>query len=126
MAKRRYVDTKRSTVARPVRLAGPAAIRFVQSVILAAFVAVAGLVTDGATSATASEFKRPPPAQGFSYPDCFCTNRGERVELGGFACLKVDGKEFLARCEMSLNNPSWRQKSDGCPISRISNPPSAG
>ncbi len=120
------MDTKRSTDARPVEFAGPVAIRFVQCVILAAIVVVAGLVMDGTTPATASEFKQPPPAQGFSYPDCFCTNRGERVELGGIACLKVDGEEFLARCEMSLNNPSWRRQSDGCPVSRITYPPSAG
>ena len=79
-----------------------------------------------AGSAGAVEFKRPPPKEGFSYPECFCTNRGERVELGGVVCLKVDGREFLARCEMSLNNPSWRWQSDGCPLTRLPPRPDAG
>ncbi len=76
--------------------------------------------------AGAAEFKRPPPKQGFSYPDCFCTNRGERVELGGLTCLKVDGREYLARCEMSLNNPTWRWRSEGCPVSQTSRKPGTG
>ena len=49
------------------------------------------------------------------YPDCYCTDRaGKRVELGDSICLVVDGRTFLARCEMSLNNPIWRELSDGC------------
>jgi hypothetical protein len=26
----------------------------------------------------------------------------------------VDGKSFMAQCQMSLNNPMWRKISDGC------------
>ncbi len=50
-------------------------------------------------------------------PDCYCTNRGVRYELGQFACLRVDGRKYLARCEMSLNNPMWREKEPSCPTS---------
>ena len=55
------------------------------------------------------------------YPDCYCTDRtGQRVELGDSICLVVDGRVFLARCEMSLNNPIWRELSDGCLTSGLS------
>ena len=64
---------------------------------------------------------RPPPAEGHSYPDCFCVNRGLRVELGRTSCLRVGGEEFTARCGMSLNNPAWRRVKKGCDPS-----PSAG
>ncbi|MGG7566405.1 hypothetical protein ACQ5SO_09620 [Rhodovulum sp. DZ06] len=56
----------------------------------------------------------PPPAEGHSYPDCYCTNRGARVEMGALSCLRVGGEEFTARCGMSLNNPAWRRVRDGC------------
>lgn len=49
------------------------------------------------------------------YPDCYCTDRtGQRVELGVSICMVVDGRAFLARCEMSLNNPTWREIGSGC------------
>ncbi|MXU65704.1 hypothetical protein GSH16_09600 [Rhodobacteraceae bacterium KN286] len=49
------------------------------------------------------------------WPDCYCTDReGERRELGTVMCMVVDGRSFLARCEMSLNNPMWRDMSEGC------------
>ena len=49
------------------------------------------------------------------YPDCYCTDRtGQRVELGVSICMVVDGRDFLARCEMSLNNPTWREIRSGC------------
>lgn len=47
--------------------------------------------------------------------DCYCTDRtGDRVELGETICLNVDGRAFLARCEMSLNNPMWRDTGSDC------------
>ncbi|MDV7143810.1 hypothetical protein R3X27_14075 [Tropicimonas sp. TH_r6] len=52
--------------------------------------------------------------------DCYCTDRaGDRVDLGEVICLHVDGRMFLARCEMSLNNPMWRQVKEGCTVSRL-------
>ena len=59
----------------------------------------------------------PPPAkEGFSYPECYCTDtRGQRVELGQTACLIIGSRRVLARCGMSLNNPAWREQSEGCP-----------
>jgi hypothetical protein len=58
----------------------------------------------------------PKPKEGFRYPDCFCTDsEGQRIELGRMTCLQVGSQQFMARCAMSLNNPTWRRVSDGCP-----------
>lgn len=47
--------------------------------------------------------------------DCYCTDTsGDRVELGEKICLLVDGKMFMAQCQMSLNVPMWRKVQDGC------------
>lgn len=52
--------------------------------------------------------------------DCYCTDSaGARVELGEAICLFVDGRAFMARCEMSLNNPIWRDTGEGCLSSRL-------
>ena len=58
-----------------------------------------------------------PPKQGYSYPDCYCTDsEGRRVEMGQTACLRIGDREVKARCEMSVNNPTWRYEAeDGCP-----------
>ena len=62
------------------------------------------------------QYSPPKPKEGFRYPDCFCTDSvGERVELGKMACLKIGSRSFLARCDMSQNNPTWRRVSEGCP-----------
>lgn len=51
--------------------------------------------------------------------DCYCTDKqGERVELGQSICLFVDGRAFMARCEMSLNVPIWRDTGEGCVSAR--------
>ncbi len=59
----------------------------------------------------------PPPAkEGFSYPDCYCTDSlGQRVEMGQTACLIIGSRRVLALCDMSVNNPAWREQSEGCP-----------
>jgi len=47
--------------------------------------------------------------------DCYCTDKtGSRIELGEMTCLNVDGKTFMAQCQMSLNVPMWRKITDGC------------
>lgn len=64
-----------------------------------------------------SQTYSPPAAkEGHSYPDCFCTNSdGDRVELGERACLEIGTRRVWARCDMSLNNPAWREDGEGCP-----------
>jgi hypothetical protein len=69
---------------------------------------------------------RPAPGEGFAYPECYCTNRGARVEIGETACLRVGGRRFTALCAMSLNNPAWREVEDGCPPDGLSAAPEAG
>ena len=51
--------------------------------------------------------------------DCFCTDtQGLRVELGETICLFVDGRAFMATCDMSLNMPTWRDTGKGCQTSQ--------
>jgi len=52
--------------------------------------------------------------------DCYCTDSdGGRVELGQEICLYVDGRAFMALCDMSLNNPIWRDTGRGYLHSRL-------
>lgn len=47
--------------------------------------------------------------------ECYCTDtQGARVELGETICLFVDGRAFMAQCQMSLNVPMWREVGKGC------------
>ena len=47
--------------------------------------------------------------------DCYCTDtQGARVELGETICLFVNGRAFMAQCQMSLNVPMWREVRNGC------------
>ncbi|MEL6208785.1 MAG: hypothetical protein AAFU72_15185 [Pseudomonadota bacterium] len=59
---------------------------------------------------------RPPAKEGYSYPDCYCTDStGGRVEVGQMACLRIGGREVTSRCEEAENLTIWRHQSDGCP-----------
>lgn len=52
--------------------------------------------------------------------ECYCTDTaGDRVEIGQMICLHVDGKTFMARCEMALNVPIWRKVSGECVTSSL-------
>lgn len=54
-------------------------------------------------------------AQARKTTDCYCTDKvGARVELGETRCMNVDGRVFIARCEMSLNVPMWRDQKTNC------------
>ncbi|KRS12135.1 hypothetical protein XM53_12890 [Roseovarius atlanticus] len=47
--------------------------------------------------------------------ECYCTDKsGARIEMGETICMQVDGRSFMAQCQMSLNVPMWRKVSDGC------------
>lgn len=47
--------------------------------------------------------------------ECYCTDRSRnRIELGETICLQVDGRMFMAQCQMSLNVPMWREVQEGC------------
>ncbi|PJE33553.1 hypothetical protein PSM7751_04015 [Pseudooceanicola marinus] len=82
-----------------------------------------------ALPATAQEAPMPP----LKAIECYCTDRqGDRVELGEVICLSVDGRSYLAQCQMSLNVPMWREVGPSCLSSRAAapqrgaSPPSAG
>jgi len=71
--------------------------RYILTLLVAAAPAVADTTTGGKTT------------------ECYCTDRnGARVEMGEMICLQVDGRMFMAQCQMSLNVPMWRKISDGC------------
>jgi hypothetical protein len=89
-----------------------------------------------ATPAPADDWRaqRPEPKAGHSYPALYCMNRKERVELGETACVRtnccpITGCEvFVARCELSTNNPTFRKVQDGCPaegVTRREAPPAS-
>jgi hypothetical protein len=52
--------------------------------------------------------------------DCYCTDKQRnRIELGESICLFVDGRAFMAQCQMSLNVPMWRKTREGCETSSL-------
>jgi hypothetical protein len=54
------------------------------------------------------------------WPDCYCTDKtGQRLELGDIVCMSVGGRDFMARCEMSQNNPMWREVGGSCFSSKL-------
>jgi hypothetical protein len=77
---------------------------------------VAALVTSPAQSQSAD---LPAFMLAKNYPIPFCTNRGQRVELGQTSCLKGNGVDFLARCVVVLNNPSWARVHEGCAANSV-------
>jgi hypothetical protein len=46
--------------------------------------------------------------------------------MGQEICMYVDGRSFTARCEMSLNNPMWRETGNSCLSSRNGGPKGGG
>ncbi len=57
--------------------------------------------------------------------DCYCTDKsGARVDLGEIRCLDVDGRQFLAQCQMSLNVPMWREVQANCLSAELQAPDS--
>ena len=57
--------------------------------------------------------------------DCYCTDtQGARVELGETICLFVNGRAYMALCDMSLNVPTWRDTGETCLSSRRAPSPS--
>lgn len=84
------------------------------AILLAAFLAVPA--STAAADQPSWNDIRPPAKEGFSYPECYCTDsEGKRVDVGETACLKIGNRRFTARCGMSLNNPAWRTEQEGCP-----------
>ena len=81
-------------------------------VTFASFLLLAVIVS---TPSNAQTYQPLPAKEGHEYAETYCSNRGHHVEMGGLSCLRVDGRVFLARCEMSLNSPVWRMVQNNCP-----------
>ena len=59
--------------------------------------------------------------------ECYCTDKSHnRIELGETICLQVDGRMFMAQCQMSLNVPMWREVQKGCLSSGLISTPDDG
>jgi hypothetical protein len=52
-------------------------------------------------------------------PGCKCRSAGQSYDLGAVVCIRGQ----LARCEMFLNNTSWKIIADSCPETRVLPPP---
>ncbi|MDL2410841.1 hypothetical protein PY650_35995 [Rhizobium calliandrae] len=53
--------------------------------------------------------------------NCYCKSKdGTLHPIGAVACMTVDGKSYLARCQMNLNVTSWSKLQEGCPVTEIS------
>ncbi len=62
-------------------------------------------------------------SQGGKTIECYCTDTdGQRVEMGEETCLRVDGRMFIASCQMSLNVPIWRDTGRSCIIGAVNGP----
>ena len=66
------------------------------------------------------------PSGAFAEHNCQCLYQGKRFEQGQLVCIKVDGTAHLARCDMLLNNSSWKFLSNGCPTAALFTPLPAG
>lgn len=74
------------------------------------------------SSLIAVPFVTPAVAQAKKTVDCYCTDRERsRIELGETICMQVDGRMFMAQCQMSLNVPMWREVQQGCLTSSLEN-----
>lgn len=50
-----------------------------------------------------------------AFADCQCLANGRKYHHGEVACLMLPNGDQLARCDMVLNNSSWKKIRDGCP-----------
>jgi len=55
-------------------------------------------------------------------PDCTCRANGRDYKQGQVLCIESK----LRRCEMYLNNTSWKVISDNCPLTQAISPATAG
>lgn len=83
--------------------------------LLAALVLLPGLAwaQDAEDRTDRDRFDGFTPMEGVEY---YCTDAtGNRRELGEVICITAGCDTWLARCDMSVNNPTWRRLQDGCP-----------
>ncbi|MEM9146064.1 MAG: hypothetical protein AAGC57_07670 [Pseudomonadota bacterium] len=88
-----------------------------KTLLVLALLAQAGVAfaADQGPTRVADGFVPPPPKDGYSYPECFCTDTlGNRVELGQIACLQIGQRQVTSRCEKASNLVIWRHQTEGC------------
>ena len=51
--------------------------------------------------------------------NCTCRFMGRKYELGVMLCLKTPNGPRMARCELNLNNTSWKPTSTPCNIASL-------
>jgi hypothetical protein len=91
-------------------------ITIMRQILLITGLLMLGIGHANAQSSASPYYSVPPAKEGYKYPDCYCTDsNGQRVDMGKTACLVIGSRRILARCDMSLNNPAWREESEGCP-----------
>ena len=51
---------------------------------------------------------------------CFCRSKIGKRPLGDTICLRKGDRMVTMRCELVLNNTSWREVSEGCDVAEAS------
>lgn len=84
--------------------------------VLAALVVFAGpAFADGPEHKSFADLY--PALPGVEY---YCKDaNGTRFELGQVICVSASCQTWMAKCDMSQNNPTWRKISDGCPSASL-------
>ncbi|MEP0520722.1 MAG: hypothetical protein ABJO09_12515 [Hyphomicrobiales bacterium] len=57
--------------------------------------------------------------------DCQCRAGGQYYSTGSLICMGKGENRQMARCEMALNNTSWKMLGEQCPYA-LSTPSNAG
>ena len=47
-------------------------------------------------------------------PPCLCRSKAGKSALGETICVRRGGRNVTLRCELVLNNTSWREVEEGC------------
>jgi len=83
------------------------------AILVILFAAPSAVADDRALRKAGPEL--PPAKEGYSYPECYCTDSdGRRVEVGGFACLTIGSRQVTSRCTKARNLVIWRHQQEGC------------
>ena len=45
---------------------------------------------------------------------CYCRTSDRNFDMGETACIRIEGRAELARCDMMQNNPTWTRLNRPC------------
>lgn len=54
-------------------------------------------------------------SHGFAGDTCQCRADGQYYSTGAIICMGTGNNKQMARCEMALNNTSWKMLGEECP-----------